>query len=260
MNDALLFFLIPRGWCSFALAYACMFTEVRLCEAKGGGGGGRRGPVSWLGLVSNKRGSVVVFKKKKKNRKEKKIIIFIPPTSLPPSLPPFLCTQVSRGSPFSGVDESSWAPGFRQKVPSDHKQTFRWITSKALPQLLALSYLRKIGSLRAKKMTLFTLAGALISASHVCCVAVLSAYQQTTWAALHNRSFEGFLWLKKKKGDRKREDNNNKNRVKKYTHTRTHKHIQLLFPTHTNGHDGSSFLSRPLRSPLLIGFSLFRTN
>lgn len=76
-----------------------------------------------------------------KKGKEKKIIIFIPPS---------LCTQVSRGSPFSGVDESSWAQGFQQKVPSDHKQTFRWITSKALPQLLALSYLRKIGSLRAK--------------------------------------------------------------------------------------------------------------
>lgn len=47
-------------------------------------------------------------------------------------------------------------------------------------------------------MTLFTLAAALISASHVCCVALLSAYQQTTSAALHNRSFEGFLSLGKK--------------------------------------------------------------
>lgn len=53
-------------------------------------------------------------------------------------------------------------------------------------------------------MTLFTLAGALISASHVCCVALLSAYQQTTSAALHNRSFEGFLSLEKKEIERVR--------------------------------------------------------
>lgn len=43
-------------------------------------------------------------------------------------------------------------------------------------------------------MTLFTLAGALISASYVCCVA------PATSAALHNRFFEGFLQKKKKKG------------------------------------------------------------
>lgn len=77
-------------------------------------------------------------------------------------------------------------------------------------------------------MTLFTLAGALISASHVCCVALLSAYQQTTSAALHNRSFEGFLFLEKK-GDRKSEDNNNKKKGKNrgentsvQTHTNTY--------------------------------------
>lgn len=51
---------------------------------------------------------------------------------------------------------------------------------------------------KKKKMTLFTLAQALISASHVCCVALLSAHQQTTSAALHNRSFEGFLSLEKR--------------------------------------------------------------
>lgn len=79
-------------------------------------------------------------------------------------------------------------------------------------------------------MTLFTLAGALISASHVCCVALLSAHQQTTSAALHNRSFEGFLSLGKKKGDRKSENNNNKKKGKKQrgknssiqTHTNTY--------------------------------------
>lgn len=83
---------------------------------------------------------MVVFFFFKKGKKRK--LLFL--------IPPSLSTQVRRGSPFSVVDESSWAQGFQQKVPSDHKQTFRWITSKALPQLLALSYLRKIGSLRAK--------------------------------------------------------------------------------------------------------------
>lgn len=105
-------------------------------------------------------------------------------------------------------------------------------------------------------MTLFTLAGALISASHVCCVALLSAHQQTTSAAPHNRSFEGFLslWEKKKKGDGKSEDN--KKKGGNFIHTQTHKHVQLLFQTHTNGHDSWSFLSPPLSSPAHWLFSL----
>lgn len=85
-------------------------------------------------------------------------------------------------------------------------------------------------------MTLFTLAGALISASHVCCVALLSAYQQTTSAALHNRSFEGFLSLgEKKKGDRKSEDNKQqkergKTEERIHPYTDTHKHIPIAVP------------------------------
>lgn len=47
---------------------------------------------------------MVVFLKKEK---EMKIIIFNPPP--PPS------TQVRRGSPFSGLDESSWALGLPTK-------------------------------------------------------------------------------------------------------------------------------------------------
>lgn len=64
-----------------------------------------------------------------------------------------------------------------------------------------------IKSKKKKKMTLFTLAGALISASYVCCVAL------ATSAALYNRFFEGFLSPGKKKGSREREENN-KNRGK----------------------------------------------
>lgn len=74
-------------------------------------------------------------------------------------------------------------------------------------------------------MTLFTLARALISASHVCCVALLSAYQQATSTPLHNRSFEGFLSLKK--GGRKSVDNNKKGttqaKIHQYTDTQAHR-------------------------------------
>lgn len=110
------------------------------------------------------------------------IIIFNPPSQYPSEMHFFLFR----------LRWKQLGTGIGQKVPSDHKQTFRWITSKALPQLFALLYLWKIGSLRAKKMTLFTLAGALISASYVCCVAL------ATSAALHNRFFEGFLSPEKK--------------------------------------------------------------
>lgn len=110
------------------------------------------------------------------------IIIFNPPSQYPSEMHFFLFR----------LRWKQLGMGIGQKVPSDHKQTFRWITSKALPQLFALLYLWKIGSLRAKKMTLFTLAGALISASYVCCVAL------ATSAALHNRFFEGFLSPEKK--------------------------------------------------------------
>lgn len=65
-------------------------------------------------------------------------------------------------------------------------------------------------------MTLFTLAQALISASHVCCVALLSAHQQTTSAVLHNRSFEGFLSLEKK-GDIARATGTTKRNPHKWT-------------------------------------------
>lgn len=75
-------------------------------------------------------------------------------------------------------------------------------------------------------MTLFTLAGALISASHVCCVALLSAYQQTTSAALHNRSFEGFLSLEKKEIERVRTTTTKRKgktegKIHPYRHTQT---------------------------------------
>ena len=79
-------------------------------------------------------------------------------------------------------------------------------------------------------MTLFTLARALISASHVCCVALLSAYQQTTSAALHNRSFEGFLSLEKKEIERVRTTTTTKRKGKQRgKNTSVHKHTQ----THT---------------------------
>lgn len=104
-------------------------------------------------------------------------------------------------------------------------------------------------------MTLFTLAGALISASHVCCVALLSAYQQTTSAALHNRLFEGFLSLEKK-GDRVRTTTTKREGENRGENTAEHKRIQLLFQTHTNGHDSWSFHSASLLSSAHRLFSL----
>lgn len=88
-------------------------------------------------------------------------------------------------------------------------------------------------------MTLFTLARALISASHVCCVALLSAYRQTTSAALHNRSFEGFLSLGEKKW-RKSEDDDKNQRGKMHTNTSN------VCCKPTNGRDRGSFLPLPL--------------
>lgn len=69
-----------------------------------------------------------------------------------------------------------------------------------------------------KKETLFTLAGALISASYVCCVA------PATSAAPHNRFFEGFLQKKKKDGARGRQQQQQKereNRGDKFVHVQT---------------------------------------
>lgn len=118
-------------------------------------------------------------------------------------------------------------------------------------------------------MTLFTLAGALISASHVCCVAPLSAHQRTTSAAPHNRSFEGFLSLSEKKKTEKgqqqqQKGGNNREEVGgKFSRAQadTRKRTQSPLPTYTNGHDSWSFLLlQPLHFPPLIGFSLFRTN
>lgn len=92
-------------------------------------------------------------------------------------------------------------------------------------------------------MTLFTLAGALISASHVCCVVLLSAYQQTTSAAVHNRSFEGFFSSAKKELERVRTTTTKREGENGGENTAVHKRIQLLFQTHRNGHDGWSFHS-----------------
>lgn len=84
-----------------------------------------------------------------------------------------------------------------------------------------------------KKMTLFTLAGALISAGYVCCVAL------ATSAALHNRFFEGFLQNKKR--DRARGQQQQKEREKrmdKFIHVQ-----RSCSKTHTNGYDCRAFLS-----------------
>lgn len=100
-----------------------------------------------------------------------------------------------------------------------------------------------------KKMTLFTLAGALISASDVCCAAL------ATSAALHNRFFEGFLSLAKKGIER--EDNNKKrgeNRGNKFIHVWT----SCSKVTQMDMIAGLFFL--PVVSPLFVGFSLFSTN
>lgn len=91
-------------------------------------------------------------------------------------------------------------------------------------------------------MTLFTLARALISASHVCCVALPSAYQQTTSAAPYNHSFEGFLSAKKKDKERVRTTATTKRHGKmEGKNTPVHKRIRLRFQTHTNGRDSFSF-------------------
>lgn len=165
------------------VAWLCvsMFTSTFKCVYVWGWRGGMQkgGGGQLIGSIFLKGGKMT-------------IIIFNPPSRYPSEMRFFLFR----------VRWKQLGTGIEQKVPSDHKQTFRWITSKALPQLLALSYLRKIGSLRAKKMTLFTLAGPLISASYVCCVAL------ATSAALHNRFFEGFLSPAKKGIER--EDNNKK--------------------------------------------------
>lgn len=81
-------------------------------------------------------------------------------------------------------------------------------------------------------MTLFTLAGALISTSDVCCVAL------ATSAALHNRFFEGFLSPAKKGIER--EDRNKKKggKQREQIHPRAHE----LFQTDTNGYDSGAFL------------------
>lgn len=99
-------------------------------------------------------------------------------------------------------------------------------------------------------MTLFTLAGALISAGYVCCVAL------ATSAAPHNRFFEGFLQNKKRdraRGQQQQQKEREK-RMDKFIHVQ-----RSCSKTHTNGYDCRLF-SLPLASPLVVGFSLFRTN
>lgn len=58
-HDARFFFFIPPGWCSFAPVHVCVFIVE--CVVLNGRETRRRGLVSWLGLVYNKRGRVVVF-------------------------------------------------------------------------------------------------------------------------------------------------------------------------------------------------------
>lgn len=77
-------------------------------------------------------------------------------------------------------------------------------------------------------MTLFTLAGALISASYVCCVAL------ATSAALHNRFFEGFLSPERERGQQQKEGGKQREQI----HPRAHE----LFQTNTNGYDSRAFL------------------
>lgn len=132
------------AWCSLFfplilsfmgdVAWLCvtMFTFMFKCVYVWGWRGGRQ-----KGGGGQLIGSFFFFLKGGKMT----IIIFNPPSQNPSEMRFFLFR----------VRWKQLGTGIEQKVPSDHKQTFRWITSKALPQLLALSYLRKIGSLRAKK-------------------------------------------------------------------------------------------------------------
>lgn len=99
-------------------------------------------------------------------------------------------------------------------------------------------------------MTLFTLAGALISASYVCCVA------PATSAALHNRFFEGFLQKKRME----REDDNNNNKKKGKTERTNSSTCRRAVPKPTQMDTMAGLFSLPLVSPLFVGFSLFRTN
>lgn len=129
----LLFFFFSLFYLSWVMLLGSVYpcsrpcTSVSMCEAEGEGGKKEGWSADWV-FFFLKRGKMT-------------IIIFNPPSRYPSEIRFFLF-RVRWKQPGTGIE---------QKVPSDHKQTFRWITSKALPQLLALSYLRKIGSLRAKK-------------------------------------------------------------------------------------------------------------
>lgn len=125
------FFLVLSFMGDVAWLCVSMFTTMCKCVYVWGWRGGRQ-----KGGGGQLIGSFFFLKRGKMT-----IIIFNPPSRYPSEIRFFLF-RVRWKQPGTGIE---------QKVPSDHKQTFRWITSKALPQLLALSYLRKIGSLRAKK-------------------------------------------------------------------------------------------------------------
>lgn len=98
-------------------------------------------------------------------------------------------------------------------------------------------------------MTLFTLAGALISASYVCCVAL------ATSAALYNRFFEGFL-SPEKKGSRERErERTTTTKTGGKQREQIHPRADELFQTNTNGYDSRAFLSA-CRLPSVCRFFL----
>lgn len=83
-------------------------------------------------------------------------------------------------------------------------------------------------------MTLFTLAGALISAGYVCCAAL------ATSAALHNRFFEGFLQNKKRdraRGQQQQQKEREK-RMDKFIHVQRS-------------------CSKPTQMDMIAGFSLY---
>lgn len=107
--------------------------------------------------------------------------------------PSSLCTQVSRVSSFQGEMKAARRRASNKKSAKRSQTNLQMNHIKGDVPIVSPLVSAENWLIKGKKMTLFTLARALISASHVCCVAPPSAYQQTTSAALHNRCFEGFL-------------------------------------------------------------------
>lgn len=89
------------------------------------------------------------------------------------------------------------------KSAGNHKQTFKWRTSKALPQLLASRVRGKIGSLRPKNDIVYINRGPWLDATMfvmLCCPPSLLPLPTGHFSPPpHNRSFEGFLFADKER-------------------------------------------------------------